>query len=338
MSEGRVAEKNEVRYVEVPAASEGQRIDNFLLRELKGLPKSRLYRLIRKGEVRINKKRTKPEYKLAAGDVVRIPPVRLGVGSVPALPGAGLRDRLLDSVLFEGEDFLVINKPAGLAVHGGSGVHLGLIEAMRQLKPRWQDLELAHRLDRETSGCLLISKNTLFIRYMHKELKAKNVDKTYLALVVGQWPQSLTEVNAPLRKNELLSGERMVRVQEQGKSALTRYRVIRRFRGATLVEAMPVTGRTHQIRVHCQHAGHPILGDSKYFELSGHESPLPGKVAVKTLCLHALRLQFKLPEGGPVAFDAPLNPVMSGIMDSLGEHSPLGQDKRRRKAAGKPAS
>ncbi|MFM1895085.1 MAG: hypothetical protein RLZZ385_159 [Pseudomonadota bacterium] len=305
---------DKVRFITIEEAA-GQRLDNFLLRELKGLPKSRIYRLIRKGEIRINKKRSKPETKLQQGDVLRIPPVRLAPPQEIPAPRPGLRDRLLEGIIAESDDFLVVNKPAGLSVHGGSGVRLGLIEAMRQLRPQWGSLELAHRLDRDTSGCLVLAKNPIFLRHLHEGLKAKTVEKTYLALVLGYWPDNLVEVNAALEKNLLQSGERMVRVSQAGKSSLTLFAVVQRFgRLATLVEARPETGRTHQIRVHCQFAGHPIVGDSKYSGDASTSFP----VKVPGLCLHAAAIAFTLPgETARQRFAADLDPDFQALLNSL---------------------
>ena len=299
--------------------AEGQRLDNYLIRQLKGLPKSRIYRLIRKGEVRINKKRCRPDDRLNRGDLVRIPPLRLSSPVAVPQPRQGLRDLLLDSIIAETEDFLVINKPAGLSVHGGSGVRLGLIEALRQLRPEWAGLELAHRLDRDTSGCLVIARNPMFLRHLHQGLKTKQVEKVYLALVQGYWPDSLVEVNAPLEKNQLQSGERIVRVTPDGKSSLTRFRVLQRAgKLATLVEAKPVSGRTHQIRVHCLYAGHPILGDSKY----GAMGDRPAGPRAPGLCLHAAAISFTLPdETAQMRFEAPLNPDFKTFLNLLTNQS-----------------
>lgn len=309
-----MSSNDKVQLVRVSAAHQGQRLDNYLIRFLKGVPRSRVYRLIRRGEVRVNKKRCKPERKLEYGDELRIPPFSGPDSPVPAKPGPALQQLLIDNILLEDEQMIILNKPAGLAVHGGSGIRLGLIEAMRQIKPEWQQLELAHRLDRETSGCLVLSKNSSFLKLLHNELKAKTVDKRYLALVHGYWPDSLREVDVPLQKNELSSGERIVRVAASGKPSLTRFKVLERYPQATLIEAMPATGRTHQIRVHCQHAGHPIVGDSKYQKKSLSRA-LAG---VKTLCLHAAKIRFSLAgSSAPVEANATLDSQMSNILDQL---------------------
>ena len=310
-----MAQASQVRIVEAGEKVAGQRLDNFLLRELKGCPKSLIYRVIRKGQVRVNGKRSKPDTRLNQGDKIRIPPVRLPDREQPPKPGTSLASLLQGSVLHENEDFLVINKPAGLAVHGGSGVRLGLIEALRQLRPEWQDLELVHRLDRDTSGCLVIARNTSFLREINRQIKEKSVTKIYYALVQGFWPDSLKEVSAPLAKNHLKSGERMVRVSPDGKAALTRFRVLEHLeRQATLIEAQLETGRTHQIRVHCQHAGHPVLGDPKY---GNRNLPAPLQ-DIKKLCLHASQLEFSYPRDGPRhKFQAALDQDFEAILKLL---------------------
>lgn len=310
-----MADSSRVRIVEASDKVSGQRLDNFLLRELKGCPKSLIYRVIRKGQVRINGKRSKPDTRLESGDKIRIPPLRLPAREQPVQPGARLTRLLNDSILHENEDFLVINKPAGLAVHGGSGVRLGMIEALRQLRPEWRELELVHRLDRDTSGCLVIAKSSIFLREINKQIKNKSVTKIYQALVYGFWPDSLQEVNAPLAKNHLESGERMVRVSPDGKPALTRFRVLEHLgRQATLVEAQLDTGRTHQIRVHCLHAGHPILGDPKY---GGRNLPESLK-DLKKLCLHAVKLEFRYPKDGQHhQFQAALDDDFEAILKLL---------------------
>jgi len=254
-----------VQMLEVAPELAGQRIDNFLRTQLRGVPKTLIYRILRKGEVRVNKGRVKPEYKLQAGDLVRVPPLRLAERDEPEPLAQGLLERLEAAIVYEDKALIVLNKPAGIAVHGGSGLSYGVIEALRQLRQDAKELELVHRLDRDTSGLLMIAKKRSMLRHLHQALRGDGVDKRYMALVRGRWETSKKQVNAPLLKNTLRSGERMVEVTEDGKEALTLFRVLRRFGDfATLVEARPVTGRTHQIRVHARHAGHSIAGDSKY--------------------------------------------------------------------------
>lgn len=306
--------RTKVQFLEVFEAGEGQRLDNFLIRHLKGVPRSRIYRIIRKGEVRVNKKRAKPEKKLSLGDLVRIPPITLAAREAPAKVGVNLSKYLQECVIHEQDEFLVLNKPAGLSVHGGTGVRLGLIEAMRQIKPQWAQLELAHRLDRDTSGCLIISKKAIFLKHITNELKVRNVNKTYMALVHGHWPKSLLEVTAPLLKSEISAGERMVKVDAEGKPSKTTFSIIKRFKLATLIKAMPETGRTHQIRVHCQSVDHSIAGDSKY-TAPEKASQLP---QARKLCLHAYRVEFSMPDDGErVGFEAQLNSDFEDLLKIL---------------------
>jgi len=282
----------------------GQRIDNFLITRLKGVPKSRIYRLLRKGEVRVNKGRIKPEYRLESGDSVRVPPVRVSEPGPVAAPGASLRSHLEASVLFENDELLVIDKPSGLAVHGGSGVNLGLIEALRATRPN-TTLELVHRLDRGTSGCLLVAKKRAALRHLQDQLRQHQVAKVYLALVLGEWPRGLNIIDAPLDKITQASGEKFVRASREGKRAVTRFAVRQRLAGMTLLEVTLETGRTHQIRVHCQLAGHPLLGDDKYGTEDG--SRRARAMGLKRLFLHAHRLAFALPSSGErVVVESPL--------------------------------
>ncbi len=306
-----------VQLLEVAPELAGQRIDNFLRTQLKGVPKTLIYRILRKGEVRVNKGRIKPEYKLQAGDVVRVPPLRLAERDEPAPLAQGLLERLEAAIVFEDKALIVLNKPAGIAVHGGSGLNYGVIEAFRQLRPDAKEIELVHRLDRDTSGLLMIAKKRSMLRHLHEALRGDGVDKRYLALVRGNWPAAKKQVRAPLMKNNLRSGERMVEVNTEGKDALTEFRVLRRFGDfATLVEASPITGRTHQIRVHAKHAGHSIAGDNKYGdeEFTREIRELGGK----RLFLHAHSLQVKLPEGNILKVEAPVDDVWTLTMERLG--------------------
>ncbi|MFT4815820.1 MAG: 23S rRNA pseudouridine955/2504/2580 synthase [Pseudohongiellaceae bacterium] len=305
-----------VQLVRVEKSHIGQRLDNFLIRHLKGVPRTRVYRLIRRGEVRVNKKRCKPDRKLELGDEVRIPPYTTNYSEQTAKPSPALQEFLLNSILLENDDLLVINKPAGMAVHGGTSVAMGLIEALRQCKPEWGELELAHRIDRGTTGCLVISKNSIFLKHIQNQFKVKNVKKHYLALVHGKWPESLNVVDAPLQKDSVGESEHIVRVLESGKPSLTRFAVKQHFDGASLIEAMPQTGRTHQIRVHCQHSGHGIVGDDKYtFKAKG--SALS---KVKNLCLHAWKIEFELPEGATsIRVEAPIPNHLDSLIQKLGK-------------------
>ena len=307
-----------VQILEVAPELAGQRIDNFLRTQLRGVPKTLIYRILRKGEVRVNKGRIKPEYKLQAGDLVRVPPLRLAERDEPEPLAQGLLERLESAIVYEDKALIVLNKPAGIAVHGGSGLSYGVIEALRQLRPDAKELELVHRLDRDTSGLLMVAKKRSMLRHLHQALRGDGVDKRYMALVRGRWDTSKKQVSAPLLKNTLRSGERMVEVTEDGKEALTLFRVLRRFGDfATLVEAKPVTGRTHQIRVHARHAGHSIAGDSKYGDedFTREVRELGGK----RLFLHAYALKVPLPDGGELSLEAPVDVVWARTLERLGE-------------------
>jgi 23S rRNA pseudouridine955/2504/2580 synthase len=293
-----------VTYQEVGENQAGQRLDNYLLTRLKGVPKSRIYRIIRKGEVRINKKRVKPEYKLKSGDLVRIPPVRVAATKTLQPPSDALQTLLKKAVLFEDDVMLVINKPSGLAVHGGTGVKTALIEALRHMYPDLDGLELVHRLDKGTSGCLVVTKNSKALKTLAQQFKSSEISKIYHAVVEGNWPEQLKEINAALRRQEEKNGERYVEVTKDGKAALTRFNIIEVLPNTTLIEARPVTGRTHQIRVHAQLAGHPIIGDDKYSSTKTRRAF--AKAGVKRLCLHAAAIQLIHPNTGEqLTFNAP---------------------------------
>ncbi|QYJ73794.1 23S rRNA pseudouridine(955/2504/2580) synthase RluC [Shewanella sp. FJAT-52076] len=308
----------QVQLISIDEDGAGQRIDNFLLAKLKGVPKSMIYRIVRKGEVRVNKKRIKPEYKLAAGDEVRVPPVRVAEKDYRTAPSANLNRvaQLEDRILFEDKQIIVLNKPAGIAVHGGSGVDYGVIESLRSLRPTCKFLELVHRLDRDTSGVLLIAKKRMALRHLHDQLRNKQMQKVYQALVRGQWQEHDRVVKAPLLKITLKSGERIVRVNSEGKPSETRFRVLRRFDEASLVEASPVTGRTHQIRVHCQYQGHPIACDDKYSEQK-FDDAMRAK-GLQRLFLHAAQLTFTHPESETqMTVQAPLDADLTAVLDAL---------------------
>ncbi|WP_345887692.1 23S rRNA pseudouridine(955/2504/2580) synthase RluC [Shewanella algae] len=308
----------QVRLVTIDEDNVGQRIDNFLLSKLKGVPKSMIYRIVRKGEVRVNKKRIKPEYKLAEGDQVRIPPVRVSEENYRTAPSANLErvSRLEDRILFEDKHILVLNKPAGIAVHGGSGVDYGVIEALRSLRPQQKFLELVHRLDKDTSGVLLVAKKRSALKHLHDQLRHKQMQKDYQALVRGEWQKHDKVVKAPLLKLTLKSGERIVRVNTEGKASETRFKILQRYDGATLVQASPVTGRTHQIRVHCQYAGHPIACDEKYSEQKFDDSMRA--LGLNRLFLHAAQLKFIHPNTETeMTVQAPLDPALLELLDKL---------------------
>ena len=285
-----------VQFVDIDENQAGQRIDNFLLAKLKGVPKSRIYRIVRKGEVRVNKKRVKPEYKLQLNDRVRVPPVRVSSPKEIVPPSQQLQDLLAESILYQDESLLVINKPSGLPVHAGTGVKIGLIESLRYMYPEEAGLELVHRLDKGTSGCVMVAKNTKTLRVLNDALKHRRVNKVYHALVFGAWPKSVTEVAAPLYKHQPRSGERRVEVSDEGKSALTHFRCLKKFSDFSLVEAKPVTGRTHQIRVHAQSVGHSISGDDKYSDEAANKTLR--SQGLGRLCLHAAQLSLEHPLTG----------------------------------------
>ncbi|CAK9884681.1 MAG: Ribosomal large subunit pseudouridine synthase C [Candidatus Erwinia impunctatus] len=298
-----------VRFITVSDDEAGQRIDNFLRTALKGVPKSMIYRILRKGEVRVNKGRIKAEYKLVSGDQIRIPPVRVAERDEESIsPKLSKVAALESAILFEDDAILVLNKPAGTAVHGGSGLSFGVIEGLRALRPEARFLELVHRLDRDTSGVLLAAKKRSALRALHQQLRDKGMQKNYLALVRGQWPAHVRRVEAPLMKNILQSGERMVVVNREGKPSETRFSVEERFTQATLVKASPVTGRTHQIRVHTLHAGHPIAFDNRYGETEFDQQL--SQTGLNRLCLHAASLTFVHPvTGEEMSVHAPLDDV-----------------------------
>ncbi|WP_272582709.1 23S rRNA pseudouridine(955/2504/2580) synthase RluC [Providencia sp. PROV261] len=309
--------QNQVQFIDISDDEAGQRIDNFLLAKLKGVPKSMIYRIIRKGEVRVNKGRIKPEYKLIAGDQVRVPPVR--VAEREEAPVSAKLDKvsaLADCILYEDDAILVINKPSGTAVHGGSGLSFGVIEGLRALRPEARFLELVHRLDRDTSGILLVAKKRSALRALHEQLCLKQMQKDYLALVRGHWQSHTKVIQAPLLKNILQSGERVVRVSPEGKPSETRFKVEERFDNATLVKASPVTGRTHQIRVHTLHAGHPIAFDNRYGDKQ-FDSQL-ADTGLKRLFLHASALKFTHPKTGEeMRLQAPLDKELNQCLKVL---------------------
>lgn len=309
--------KPKVRFFTIEDDESGQRIDNYLVKTLKGVPKSMIYRLLRKGEIRVNKKRTKPEYKIVAEDIVRVAPIRVSEKTNTVSTQLNVVANLESQILFEDEAILVINKPSGMAVHGGSGLSFGLIEALRALRPNTKMLELVHRLDRDTSGCLVVAKKRSALRNLHEQLRKKNVQKYYHALVKGRWSAKVTKVTEGLRKNDLKSGERVVIVDNiNGKESETRFRVLQTYDGATLVRAFPVTGRTHQIRVHCQVKGHPIACDAKYGaeDFDGRMKDL----GLKRLFLHAASIEFTHPRTEQrLKVEAPLGKELEQALKKL---------------------
>lgn len=307
--------KSGVQHREIDAEAAGQRLDNFLLGELKGVPRSHVYRLIRSGQVRINSGRTAPSYRLKAGDRVRVPPV----GTRPKVPPAATPDSLdwlSERILFEDGRMLVVDKPAGLAVHGGSNVSLGLIEALRLLRPECKDLELVHRLDRGTSGVLLLAKRRSALRALHALLREGRVDKRYLTLVKGQWKKATSDIDAPLVTRRV-GGEARVKVDPEGKQARSSFRLLDRFgKKASLLEVTIATGRTHQIRVHAAHAGHPVAGDERYGDKDFNE--YLRSFGLERMFLHAHSLSFEWPETGEsFSASAPLPSELKSVLTTL---------------------
>lgn len=309
-----------VQWLDISPEQAGQRIDNFLLRVLKGVPKSRVYRLLRKGEVRVNKGRIRPEYRLREGDTVRIPPVRVGDYATVRPSGTAV-ERLAGAVIYEDERLLVLDKPTGMAVHGGSGLDYGVIEALRALRPQAPYLELVHRLDRDTSGCLMVAKKRSELRTLHELLRSGAVRKRYLLLAKGDWRQGPWKVDAPLKKNQLSGGERIVRVDPGGKPAVTRFRHLETFAcGASLMEADLETGRTHQIRVHAAHGGHPLAADDRYGD-PGFNRRMR-EFGLRRLFLHAHYLAFQdTDRGRAIEVSAPLSADLRAVVKKL-EASP----------------
>ncbi|ANP76080.1 23S rRNA pseudouridine(955/2504/2580) synthase RluC [Vibrio sp. 10N.222.51.C8] len=284
--------RTQVQFVDIDEDMAGQRIDNFLRNQLKNIPKSMIYRIVRKGEVRVNKKRIKAEYKLKAGDLVRIPPVTIEEKTEENVPSTKLNkvSELEQCIIYEDDHMLILNKPSGTAVHGGSGLKFGAIEALRALRPDARFLELVHRIDRDTSGILLVAKKRSALRHLQAQFREKTVQKYYFALVMGEWKNSCKVVNAPLLKNEVNS---IVRVNPNGKASETRFKVLEKFQEATLIQASPITGRTHQIRVHAQYTGHPIAWDDRYGDR--RFDAYTGKVGLDRLFLHAANIKFTHP-------------------------------------------
>ena len=306
-----------VQIVEIGESSDGQRIDNYLLTLLKGVPKSHIYRILRKGEVRVNKGRIKPEYRLKIGDQVRIPPIRVAEPGPRTIPTRA-QDWIDDSVLYEDDHLLILNKPAGIAVHGGSGLDYGVIEALRAKRKNAPYLELVHRLDRETSGCLMIAKRRSMLRRLHELLREGRIDKAYLTLLKGQWQAGKCKIDLSLEKNVLQSGERMVKVSDSGKSSLSLFEPVTIYKEVSLMRVELFTGRTHQIRVHAAHSGHPVAGDSRYGDREFNRRM--EKYGLKRLFLHSHFLSFSLEEPKKeISISAPLAPDLAAVLEKIEE-------------------
>jgi len=304
-----------VRWVVIEEEYAGQRIDNFLLAQLKGLPRSRIYSMVRKGEVRVNKGRIKVSYRIAAGDSIRIPPVRVAERAEPVVPSR-LINELEAAILYEDDRLLILNKPSGVAVHGGSGLSWGVIEALRASNIKRHYIELVHRIDRDTSGCLMLAKRRSALRSLHEQMRASEITKRYLALVKGDWPAADKRITYPLRKNTLSSGERLVRVADDGKDAISLFVPRKRFAKATLMQVDVITGRTHQIRVHAAHHGHPLAGDNKYGDAK-FDAELK-KLGLKRLFLHACELELIHPHTNEkLQIRAPLPNELNKLLERL---------------------
>lgn len=310
------SKRSVVEFHKISADEAGQRVDNFLLRHFKSVPRSRVYRLLRKGEVRVNRKRVDAEYRLAEADELRLPPVRVADKDEPLRPSTSLQELIEKAIIFQDARVLVLNKPAGVAVHGGSGMSFGVIEALRASRPQ-EDLELVHRLDRDTSGCLIVSRSRSALTSLHKLIREGGMSKSYLALVAGSWQLGKKRIDAPLATDNRRQGERHVKVASAGKDSVSIFSPVQFFGSlATLMEVDIPTGRTHQIRVHAAFAGHPLLGDEKYGD---HERNAELKSrGLKRIFLHSQSLAYDWPGSGePFHASAPLPLDLAAVIDEL---------------------
>ena len=305
-----------VQQVEVGERGDGQRLDNFLGRILGDVPRSHIFRVIRRGEVRVNGKRARPETRLQASDTVRVPPVRTGASAPPRRASDAMIQGVTGAILHEDPRLLVIDKPAGLAVHGGSGVSFGVIEALRAARPD-ESLELVHRIDRDTSGLLLVARKPAALRTLHALMREGKVEKKYLALVKGKWELGAKRIDVPLRTDIRVGGERTVKADASGKEAVSHFRPVQFFgKKASLVEVALETGRTHQIRVHAAHAGYPLAGDEKYGDAEFNEKMQA--VGLTRMFLHAHQLSFVWPDTGvEFSVSAPLPADLAAVIDVL---------------------
>jgi 23S rRNA pseudouridine955/2504/2580 synthase len=304
--------------VQVDAEHEGQRLDNFLAARFRQVPRARLYRSVRTGEVRVNKGRVRQDYRLREGDLVRLPPLSRPAPTAPASPGQPLRDTLAGAVLLEDDHLLVVNKPSGLAVHGGSGRAFGLIEAMRALRPDTRFLELVHRLDRETSGCLLLAKRRSALVALHAELREGSMDKRYRTLLAGRWRGGGRRIDRALRRTSGRRGERTMLVDASGRQSSTAFTPLSVGDAASFMEAHPHTGRTHQIRVHAASLGMPVAGDDRYGDRD-FNAEMKSRHGLSRLFLHASSLRFVHPGNGQIlTLRAPLPADLEAVLASLG--------------------
>ena len=307
--------RTEVRHFEVTEEEAGQRLDKYIQRRLGQIPRSRVYRVIRKGEVRVNGRRAGPELRLQLHDRVRVPPVRITPPAVEARPPTDLAARITQAIVHEDESLIVLDKPAGVAVHGGSGVSFGVIEALRAARPG-EPLELVHRLDRDTSGCLLIARRPAALRELHALMRTNAFEKRYLVVVKGKWDLGAKRIDVPLRTDTRVGGERAVRAAASGKASVSDFRPVQFFgRTATLMEVTLHTGRTHQIRVHAAHAGHPVAGDEKYGDAAFNEAMRD--LGLRRMFLHAHSLSFSWPRGGEFSINTPLPAELAALIDVL---------------------
>ncbi|MAD91437.1 MAG: 23S rRNA pseudouridine(955/2504/2580) synthase [Gammaproteobacteria bacterium] len=306
----------------------GRRIDNFLLGELATVPKSRIYRMLRKGEVRINGGRIKAEYKLVAGDQVRIPPVSICIKNKQ--PPNNKLNKILDSIVYEDKKLIVLNKPSGIAVHGGSGINFGVIELLRHSRSDLKELGLVHRLDRETSGCLVIAKRHSVLRKLHENFRQGRVEKNYIALVVGSWQLGEQLIDLPLHVSNRKDGERHVIVNSKlGKKAQTKISLSREYNNYSLLRCAPITGRTHQIRVHLEHIKFPILGDQRYGDFNENIN-VKKKLGLDRIFLHAQSISFLDDRGGDLHFTAPLSEDLERFLQSIKLKAKKNQKKNRK--------
>jgi len=324
-----------VQYVEAGEGDAGQRLDNFLVRVLKGVPRTHVYRLLRKGEVRVNSKRAKPDQRVAAGDRIRLPPVRRPeptTGGAARPPSASLQAFLTAAIVYEDADLMVLNKPAGVSVHGGSGTSHGVIEALRAARPDLKELDLVHRLDRETSGCLIVAKRRAALRDLHAQLREGLAEKRYLALVCGKWDLGHKRIELPLATGERRGGERHVAVRGHGQMAVSTFRPVQFFGTvATLMEVEIGTGKTHQIRVHAAYAGHPVAGDDKYGDRERNEALR--EYGLHRMFLHAASIGVTRPgTKEPLLVSAPLGDDLGAVLDALIKAPGSRRGAARRKA------
>lgn len=315
MAEANRLRRDAVREVAIDESASGQRVDNFLTLHLKGVPRSRLYRLLRRGEVRVNRGRVRPDYRLVSGDIVRIPPVWVPDAQPRKTPTRERRRAIERSILYEDDGLIVLNKPAGWAVHGGSGVDFGVIECLRAVRTGAGRIELVHRLDRDTSGCLLVAKRRRVLASLHEALRKGQVHKRYLAMTRGNFGPRRRRSDVPLLREQRRTGERIVRVHAEGKRSVTDFVPVEVGEFASLVVAQPRTGRTHQIRVHAAELQMPLAGDEKYGDYSFNR--LMRSHGLKRLFLHAASIAIRTGDEG-LKFEAPLAPELVSVLDSLG--------------------